>query len=763
MTDHRLWYEAPARVWTEALPIGNGRLGAMVFGGTANERLQLNEDTLWSGGPYSPVNHEALGHLGHVRNLLFAGRYAEAEAEANRWLMAKPVKQMPFQPAADLWIDILGLGAAEKYRRDLDLETAIASTHFTADGADIRREVFATAADGIIALHLTTARPRTLALRIALTSLQAGSTHAPGPGALRFEGRNSAAYGIEGRLAFAVELRLFTDGYMDTRHDSLHVDGASEVTILLDAATSYLRYDDVSGDPVAAIAGRLDAAAPLGWNSLKARHIADHQAYYSRMDIDLGDSAAAGLPTDKRITANSETPDPALAALFVQYGRYLLLASSRPGTQPANLQGIWNDALTPPWESKYTTNINLQMNYWLADPANLGECIEPLLRLVEEVSVTGREVARVHYDAPGWVLHHNTDLWRGAGPVDGAKWGLWPTGGAWLCVQLWDHVRFGDDSMLPRVYPLLRGCAEFIRHVLVALPGTDLLVTAPSLSPENVHPHGAALCYGPAMDSQIIRDLIDAVIEAGARLGRDQDLRTELAGLCNRLPADRIGQAGQLQEWLEDWDMQVPEVHHRHVSHLYAVYPSAQISLDRTPALAAAARRSLELRGDEATGWGIGWRINLWARLRDAKRAHAVVQRLLSPDRTYPNMFDAHPPFQIDGNFGGAAGILEMLVQSQDGHVHLLPALPPAWPSGRVAGVRARRGIEVAVSWEGGELVEAGLKASTATPILVRYGNRRIEILATPDGTMLGRADFDSGMDRGNLGRRDIVGNGGVR
>ncbi|HVY50647.1 MAG TPA: glycoside hydrolase family 95 protein [Devosia sp.] len=740
MTDLRLWYEAPAQVWTEALPIGNGRLGAMVFGETRRERLQLNEDTLWSGGPYSPVNPEALGHLEHVRELLLAGRYAEAEAEADRWLMARPLKQMPYQPAADLWIEMPDLGAVGKYRRDLDLETAIASTSFTAEGTDIRREVLATAADGIIALRLVTTRR--LALRLTLTSPQAGRVHAPVPGVLRFEGHNAAAHGIEGRLAFAVEMRLFADGRIDTHSDSLAVDGASEVTILLDVATSYRRYDDVDADPVARIASRLDAAANLGWTALRARHVADHQALFSRLTIDLGHSPAERLPTDRRIAANSAAPDPALSALYVQYGRYLLLSSSRPGTQPANLQGIWNETPTPPWDSKYTTNINLQMNYWLADPANLGECIEPLLRLLEDVSVTGREVARAHYNAPGWVLHHNTDIWRATAPVDGAKWGLWPTGGAWLCVQLWDHVRFGDDSVLPRIYPLLKGCLEFIRHVLVRLPGTDMLVTAPSLSPENVHPYGAALCYGPAMDSQIIRDLIDAVIEAGARLGRDQDLRIELDGLRRRLPPDRIGHAGQLQEWLEDWDLQAPEIHHRHVSHLYALYPSSQISLERTPALAAAARRSLEIRGDEATGWGIGWRINLWARLGDGERAHAVVQRLLSPDRTYPNMFDAHPPFQIDGNFGGAAGIIEMLVQSQDGDVHLLPALPPAWPAGHVSGVRARRGIEVDVTWEAGDLLEGKLRAGTPTPIVVRYRNVRIDIVATPEGTTVRLADF---------------------
>ncbi len=406
-----------------------------------------------------------------------------------------------------------------------------------------------------------------------------------------------------------------------------------------------------------------------------------------------------------------------------------MLASSRPGTQPANLQGIWNDLTDPPWGSKYTVNINTEMNYWLPDAANLPECMEPLIRLVEDVAITGRETARVMYDAPGWVLHHNTDLWRATAPIDGPKWGLWPTGGAWLCAHLWDHVGFGsDDALVERLYPLIVGAAEFFAHTLVPLDGTDLLVTAPSVSPENEHPHGTSLCYGPAMDSQILRDLFSAAIEAGERLGRDADLREKFAAIRTRLPADRIGKAGQLQEWLEDWDLDVPEIHHRHVSHLYALYPAHQISPDTTTELAEAARKSLNLRGDEATGWGTGWRINLWARLRDGERAHSILQRLLSPDRTYPNMFDAHPPFQIDGNFGGAAGVLEMLVQSRPGMLHLLPALPPEWPTGSLRGVRARGGIEIDMTWRDGRVSTLKLKSSRPQVLTLRTGGYADEL-----------------------------------
>ena len=737
MSDLILWYTAPAEAWTEALPVGNGRLGAMVFGGTLRERLQLNEDTLWAGGPYDPNNADALAHLAEVRALLFSERYAEAEAEANRWLMAKPLKQMPYQPAGDLWIEMPAATGTTNYRRELDLETAIATTRFTAAGVTITREVFASAADGVLVMHLSADRPGALSFRLGLTSEQAGKLIAPDARSLRFTGRNASAQGIAGRLTFAIEARVLSDGHVASDGEGIAVTGATAATILLDIATSFRRYDDVSGDPLAAITARLDTAAAHDAADLRERHIADHRALFSRLAIDLGSTSAATLPTDSRIAANPHTPDPALAALFVQYGRYLMIASSRPGTQPANLQGIWNDLLTPPWDSKYTTNINLQMNYWLPDPANLSECVEPLVRLLEDIAVTGRETARVHYNAPGWVLHHNTDLWRATAPVDGAQWGVWPTGGAWLCAQLWDHVRFGHNDLVARLYPVLVGAAEFIAHVLVPLPGTDLLVTAPSVSPENVHPLGAALCYGPAMDSQIIRDLFDAVIEAGEHLDRDPEPRARLLGLRGRLPPDRIGQAGQLQEWLADWDMDVPEIHHRHVSHLYALYPSHQISPGRTPELAEAARRSLDIRGDEATGWGIGWRINLWARLQDGDRAHAIVQRLLSPERTYPNMFDAHPPFQIDGNFGGAAGILEMLVQSEPGMVHLLPALPKAWPTGSLRGVRARGGIEVDLSWEEGALIGATLRTTTPRRVLVRYNAREMEIEARPEGTTL--------------------------
>jgi alpha-L-fucosidase 2 len=552
--------------------------------------------------------------------------------------------------------------------------------------------------------------------------------------AIRFTGRNRAAEAVPGALNFAAEARVHSDGRISERNNTIEVVDATEAVILIDIATSFRRFDDLSGDPTALVTSRLDAASASSVDQLRSRHVSDYSRSFGRLSIDLGTTPAQALPTDERIARNAAAGDPALAALFVQYGRYLMLSCSRSGTQPANLQGLWNDLTDPPWGSKYTVNINTEMNYWLPDVANLGECMEPFIRLAEEVAITGRETARIMYGAPGWVLHHNTDLWRATAPIDGAKWGMWPTGGAWLCAQLWDHVAFsGDDALVERLYPTILGAAQFFAHALVLLPGTDRLVTAPSVSPENVHPHGASLCYGPAMDNQILRDLFSAAIGAGERLGRDPELLKEFAAIRQRLPVDTIGRAGQLQEWLEDWDFDVPEIHHRHVSHLYGLYPSHQIGLDSTPALVEAARKSLDIRGDDATGWGIGWRINLWARLRDAERAHSIVQRLLTPERTYPNMFDAHPPFQIDGNFGGAAGILEMLIQSRPGELRLLPALPADWHTGSLTGVRARGGVEANITWEDGVVSTLSLRSDKPTTTKVYWGEDSIDVDLTTE------------------------------
>ncbi|HEX8606749.1 MAG TPA: glycoside hydrolase family 95 protein, partial [Pseudoduganella sp.] len=526
------------------------------------------------------------------------------------------------------------------------------------------------------------------------------------------------------------------DGQLRYADGQLTFSGAGTATVLMAAATSYVSYRDVSGDPVAIVRRQMAAAARKPYAALRRDHIAEHARLFGTLSIDLGTSAAAASPTDVRIAAVGRQDDPALDALYLQFARYLLLASSRPGTQPANLQGIWNEGTNPPWGGKYTININTQMNYWPADPAGLGVCVEPLLRMVEELAQTGAHTAKTMYGARGWVAHHNTDLWRAAAPIDAAKYGMWPCGGAWLCNSLWDHYDYSrDGAVLRRLYPVLRGAAEFFLDTLVEDSQGRGLVTSPSMSPENSHPFGSSLAAGPAMDRQIVRDLFAHTLEAGRLLQADGDLLQRIADARARLAPDRIGAQGQLQEWLEDWDARAPDRQHRHVSHLYAVYPSAQVNVRDTPDLVRAARQTLADRGDLATGWGTAWRLCLWARMGDGEHAYAVLKGLTGPRRTYPNMFDAHPPFQIDGNFGGAAGIMEMLLQSWGGEVLLLPALPAAWSSGSVRGIRARGGLTIDLAWRNGALASLGIAGTPGTRVALRHLGKLTEVTLDSGGT----------------------------